>query len=220
MELKEAIETRRSVRLFLPDPIDRKTIAKIVEVARWAPSWGNTQPWDIVYADGDKVKELTELFVAESKSGKGPRPDIVMPTDFPEVHKNRYVGLGRALFTAMGIERDDKERRMEHYMNMYRLFGAPGVLYLTIDGELNEPYSCLDIGSIGTTICYLAVEEGLGTIYLAASMHYPDIVRRVLGIPDTKKVVIGIAIGKAHPDAPASVFRSDREPVENILTFV
>ena len=98
-------------------------------------------------------------------------------------------------------------------------FGAPACVYFTIDGGLNEQYACLDIGSIGTTLCFAALQEGLGTIYLAASMHYPDIVKRVLDIPESKKVVIGIAIGRAHPDAPASVFRSDREPTENILRF-
>ncbi len=219
MELNEAIHGRRSVRLFLPDPIPRDTISKIVETARWAPSWGNTQPWEIVYADGEKAKQLGDLFVAEAESGKFPRPDINMPLDFTGDHKARYVGLGKALLTSMGIARDDKAARQQHWLNMYKFFGAPGVVYFTIDGGLNEPYSCLDIGSIGTTLCYLAFEQGLGTIFLAASMHYPDIVKRVLDIPATKKVVIGIAIGKPHPTAPASLFRSDREPVEKVLRF-
>jgi nitroreductase len=219
MELSDAIRGRRSIRRFLPDPVSRDTIGKIVELARWAPSWGNTQPWDIVYADGEKVKALTEAFVEEASNGNFPRPDIVMPVDFPEKYKNRYVSLGRALFTKMGIERQDMTARTEHYMNMYRFFGAPGIFYLTILGELNEPYSCLDLGSVGTTICYGAFQEGLGTIYLAASMHYPDVVRRILDIPGTQKVVIGIAIGKPHPDHPASLFRSERESVETILRF-
>ena len=119
----------------------------------------------------------------------------------------------------MGIAREYTQARAEHYLTMYRFFGGPAVIYLTIDGGLNEPYACLDIGSIGTTICYAAVQEGLGTIYLAASMHYPDIVRKILRIPETKKVVIGIAVGTPHPEAPASLFRSQREPVENIMRF-
>lgn len=219
MELNDAIHGRRSIRLFLPDPIPRATITKIVELARWAPSWGNTQPWEIVVADGDKVEELKTAFVEESKKGQSPRPDIKMPVDFPQPHKGRYSGLGKALFAALGIRRDDSDARAQHYLNMYRLFGAPACIYLTIDDRLNEPYACLDIGSIGSTICYAAFQEGLGTTFLALSMHYPDIVKRVLNVPESKKVVIGIAIGKAHPDAPASVFRSDREPVENILRF-
>ncbi len=217
MELNDAVHGRRSVRAFLPDPVSRDTIQKIVDLARWAPSWGNTQPWEVVYADGEKAAQLAEAFEAEAKKGQKPRPNINMPIEFSGVHKDRYIGLGRELFTKMGIERDDKEARFQHYINMYRFFGAPGVFYLTIDGELNEPYSCLDIGSIGTTLCYAAYQEGLGTIYLAASMHFPDIVKKVLDIPESKKVVIGIAVGVPHPDAPASVFRSPRDPLENIF---
>jgi nitroreductase len=219
MKLNDAVLSRRSIRAFLPDPVPREKILKIIEIARWAPSWGNIQPWEIIVADGKKTKLLAEAFVAESKKGANPRPDIDMPIKYPTIHKERYIALGRALFADMGIAREDKQARTEHYFNMYRFFGAPAVIYLIIDGGLNEPYACLDIGSIGTTICYVAFQEGLGTIYLAASMHYPDIVRKILEMPETKKVVIGIAIGTPHPDAPASLFRSQREPVERIMRF-
>ena len=219
MNLNDAVLSRRSIRAFLPDPVSREKISKILELARWAPSWGNIQPWEIVVADDEKAKLLAEAFVAESKKGASPRPDITMPVEYPTIHKERYVSLGRALFTEMGIAREDKKARIEHYLNMYRFFGAPAVIYLTIDGGLNEPYACLDMGSIGTTICYAAAQEGLGTIYLAGSVHYPDIARKILHIPETKKVVIGIAIGTSHPEAPASLFRSQREPVEKIMRF-
>jgi len=178
MKLNDAVLSRRSIRAFLPDPVPREKIIKILEIARWAPSWGNIQPWEIVVADGEKTKLLAEAFVDESKKGISLRPDINMPVDYPAIHKERYVSLGRTLFTEMGIAREDKQARIEHYLNMYRFFGAPAVIYLTIDGGLNEPYACLDIGSIGTTICYAAVQEGLGTIYLAASMHYPYIAKK------------------------------------------
>jgi len=219
MELNETIERRRSIRAFLPDPVPREKIQKIVETARWAPSWGNTQPWEIVIADGEKAGQLARALEAEGKKGTNPRPDIVMPMQFPEIHKTRYVSLGKALFTSMGIQRGDRKARTQHYLNMYLFFGAPTVVYFVIDGRLNEPYACLDIGSIGTTFCYLAYQEGLGTIYLAASMHFPDIVKDILDIPEDKKVVIGIAVGTPHPDVPASLFRSEREPVENLLRF-
>lgn len=219
MEFNDAVRERRSVRLFLPDPVPRETITRLVDLARWAPSWGNTQPWEVVAADGERAQQLAEAFAAEGEKGTTPRPDVAMPVDFPENHKKRYIGLGRDLLTFMGIARDDKQARLQHYLNMYRFFGAPAVIYLLMDGALNEPYACLDLGSFGTTLCYGAVQEGLGTIYLAASMHFPDIVRRILHIPEEKKVVIGIAIGTPHPSAPASLFRSARVPVEEILRF-
>jgi nitroreductase len=219
VELTDAILSRRSVRLFLPDPVPRDAVRKLVEIARWAPSWGNTQPWEVVVAEGEKTAVLADLFVKEAQSGAAPRPDIAMPLNFEPPHKDRYFGLGRALFAAMGIKREDTEARNQHYLNMYRFFGAPNVVYLLIDARLNEPYACLDIGSFGTTLCHAATQEGLGTIFLAAAMHYPDIVKRALGVGDDKKVVIGIALGKPHPTAPASVFRSERLPVEAILRF-
>jgi nitroreductase len=219
MDLNEAIQGRRSIRAFLPDPVPRETMRKIIELARWAPSWGNTQPWEVVVADGEKARELARLFEEAGRALTNPHPDIEMPIKFSQPYKDRYMDLGRDLLTFMGIDRSDKAARLEHYMNMYKLFGAPACIYLRIDQELNVPYSCLDLGSFGTTLCYAALQEGLGTIYLAAAMHFPDIVRKTLDIPETKKIVIGIAIGVPHPDAPASLFRSNRAPVDEILRF-
>jgi nitroreductase len=219
MELIEAVHGRRSIRAFLPEPVPRDKIVKIVEAAQWAPSWGNTQPWEVVVADGEKAARLAEVFVAEAMKGAPPRPDIPMPVEFADPYKKRYMGLGRDLLTFLGIAREDQDGRIQHYLNMYRFFGAPAVVYLVIDGGLNEPYSCLDIGSFGTTLCYAAVQEGLGTIYLAAAMHFPDIVKNVLDISAHKKVVIGIAIGRPHPDAPGAIFRSGRAPLDEILRF-
>jgi nitroreductase len=219
MEFGEAVRGRRSIRLFLPDPVPREAIIRMVELARWAPSWGNTQPWELVVADGEKCKELARLFEAELKKDEPSRPDIEMPTEFPELHKNRYTMLGKELLTHMGIHRGDKEARQQHWVNMYKFFGAPAVIYLVVDRGFSVPYACLDIGSIGTTLCYAAMQEGLGTIYLASSARYPDIVKRVLDIPADKKVVIGIAVGYPHPTDPASTFRSDRAPMDEVLRF-
>lgn len=219
MELDAAILGRRSIRAFLPDPVPREKISKIIELARWAPSWGNTQPWEIVVADGDKAGRLADAFVEELLAGKPIRSDLPTPTEFPEVNKRRYTGLGKDLFTCLGVARDDNEGRRQHYINMFKFFGAPAIIYLLLDSRLNVPYACLDLGSIGTTICYAALQESLGTIYLAASMQFPDLVRSVLEIPENKKVVIGIAIGFPHPEAPAALFRSSRVPVEELFRF-
>ncbi len=219
MDLIEAVQNRRSIRAFLPDPVPRALVTKVVDLARWAPSWGNTQPWEVVVADGEKAVQLADAFEAEARKGEGPRPDIAMPGEFPSPYKERYFGLGKSLFTAMGIERGDKDARFRHYINMYHFFGAPACVYFIIGGALNEPYSCLDIGSIGTTMCYAAHQEGLGTIYLAHAAHFPDIIKKTLDIPAEKKVVVGIAIGYPHPAAPGSLFRSERESVESVLRF-
>jgi len=219
MELSEAIRSRRSIRLFLPDPVPREAITRMVELARWAPSWGNTQPWELVVADGEKCKELVRLFEAEFKNEAPWRSDIEIPLEFPELHKKRYTSLGKELLTHIGIDREDKAARRQHYLNMYKFFGAPTVIYLVMDGRLSVPYACLDIGSIGVTLCYAAIREGLATILLASAARYPDIVRRVLDIPSDKKIVIGIGVGYPHPTDPSNTFRSNRISVDEILRF-
>ncbi len=59
LEVLEAIRTRRSIRKYKTDPIDDKTLEMVLEAARWAPSWANTQCWRfIVVRDGDIKSKL------------------------------------------------------------------------------------------------------------------------------------------------------------------
>ena len=54
MDVFDAIKTRRSIRKYKPDPVNDEDLQKIIEAARWAPSWGNTQCWRfIVVRDAD-----------------------------------------------------------------------------------------------------------------------------------------------------------------------
>jgi nitroreductase len=61
MELMEVIRKRRSVRKYKPDPVPQEDIAYILEAARLAPSWANTQCWHfIVVTDGDTRREIAK----------------------------------------------------------------------------------------------------------------------------------------------------------------
>jgi nitroreductase len=57
MDVMEAIKTRRSVRRFKPDPIPDDVMREILEAARWAPSWANTQCWEFIVVKDQAVKE-------------------------------------------------------------------------------------------------------------------------------------------------------------------
>ena len=48
MEVLEAIRTRRSIRKYTADPVDDRTLETVLEAARQAPSWANTQCWHFV----------------------------------------------------------------------------------------------------------------------------------------------------------------------------
>jgi nitroreductase len=57
----EAIQRRHSVRAYLPDPISKEKLGKILEAARLAPSASNLQPWHfIVVTDAQKRKDIAK----------------------------------------------------------------------------------------------------------------------------------------------------------------
>ena len=67
MEVLEAIKTRRSIRKYKPIPVDDKTMELVLEAARWAPSWANTQCWRfIVVRDSDERNRLADTVITVS----------------------------------------------------------------------------------------------------------------------------------------------------------
>jgi len=55
-ELLGLVKARRSIRRFKPDPIPQEYIDKIIEMARWAPSGFNQQPWEFVVIKKPELK--------------------------------------------------------------------------------------------------------------------------------------------------------------------
>ncbi len=56
MEVMSAIKTRRSIRRYKPDPVREEDLQVILEAARWAPSWRNTQCWRFIVVRDPEVK--------------------------------------------------------------------------------------------------------------------------------------------------------------------
>jgi nitroreductase len=57
MEVMEAIRTRRSIRKYRSDPVPQEDIEYLLEAARLAPSWANSQCWHFVVVTDPQVKE-------------------------------------------------------------------------------------------------------------------------------------------------------------------
>jgi nitroreductase len=57
MDVMQAILERRSVRRYRPDPVSDEVVNEILEAARWAPSWRNSQCWRFVVVRDKGVKE-------------------------------------------------------------------------------------------------------------------------------------------------------------------
>jgi len=57
MDVEEAIKGRRSIRKYTDDDVPDEVIFKIIDAARWAPSWGNVQCWEFVVIKDKEIKE-------------------------------------------------------------------------------------------------------------------------------------------------------------------
>jgi nitroreductase len=61
LEVQEAIRTRRSIRRYKDTGVDDEILEQVLEAARWAPSWANTQVWRfIVVRDEATRAELAD----------------------------------------------------------------------------------------------------------------------------------------------------------------
>jgi nitroreductase len=69
MDSMQGIKERRSVRAYKPDPIPEEKLRKVLEAVQWAPSWANTQCWEIIVVrDAGIKKQLAETLPAGNPS--------------------------------------------------------------------------------------------------------------------------------------------------------
>lgn len=215
----EAIETRRSIRGFLPRPVPRETIERLLALASRAPSGSNTQPWKVRVLTGAALERLTRaLSAAHYAEEPEAREYNYYMVNWREPYLGRRRKVGWQLFTLTGVARGDREASLKQRGRNYIFFGAPVGLVFTIERDL-EQGSWLDYGMFLQTLMIAARGRGLDTCPQASIANYPDIVRRELGIPEGELVVCGMALGYADPDEPANALWSEREPVSGFATF-
>jgi nitroreductase len=214
----DAIASRRSVRAFLPDPVDRRTVESILETAAWAPSGSNIQPWKVQVLHGRKRDELARVLTAAHDEG-GETPEYLY---YPKVWREPYLGRRRAtgwqLYEAQGIRKGDREAAHRYRATNYDFFGAPVGLIVTMDREM-ETGSWIDVGAFVQSILVAARAFDLDSCPQAAFANYGDKVRATLGIPADQIVVCGIAIGRADRAHAANRVRAAREPLSGFATF-
>ncbi len=226
MELLEAIKSRKSVRAFKPEPVSTETIKKVLEIATRAPSSVNSQPWEFFIVKGEKLDEMKNKMVEQLRRGNKPCPDVPLPgktgTDMglQGVYKKRQVVLGVTMFKLLGIAKGDQQAIMDYMASMYRFFDAPAVIIIVIDKMLQLTYPLIDTGALIQTIALTALEFDLGTCIMRAIVDYPEQARKIVGIPDSKHLIIGMTIGYPDWDHPINSFQTERDELEGLLTVV
>jgi nitroreductase len=215
MELAQAIRERKSIRAFKSDPVPKDIIRELLEIAAHAPSSMNTQPWHITVVTGaalDTIRQgnLDMLTVA------APGPERPLEGRYRE----RRLELEQQLFALLGITRDNKEQRNELLKQRTRFYDAPAVIFLSIDETLGDRTPYFDCGLLTQTICLIALNYDLGTCILASGLRFPDVIRRVTGIPSSQRLLFSICLGYPDWTKPANRMESKRDPIDDIVKWV
>ena len=222
LTVEEALLSRRSIRAFRPDPVPRGLVAEILALASRAPSGTNIQPWKVRVLAGRERDRLAKAMV-ETYLGKGEEafkyPYNYYPVKWREPYLARRRKVGWDLYGLLGLTRENKEGMARQHARNFSFFGAPVALIFTIDADM-ELGSWLDYGMFLENIMLAARGKGLDTCPQAAIASAHKVVREVLAIPESEKIVCGMSLGYADPDAVENTLVTVREPVGGFTQFL
>ena len=218
MSLVEAIYTRRSVRGYLDKQVPADVLERIFEIAQQAPSNCNVQPWKVYVASGALRDRIREELVKRVTNRVPPNPDYEYRGDFKDEYRTRQVECAVALYSKMGIGRDDKEGRMRALLRNFELFDAPYVGFIGMHPDFGTTVAT-DVGMYAQTLMLTMTAFGLHSCPMGAMRNYPDLVRECFDIQDDTRILFGICFGYEDPAVDANACRTTRDPVAANVVF-
>jgi nitroreductase len=218
MQIIEAINTRRSIRAFKPDAVPKETLRQILEIAGRAPSAMNSQPWEFCVIGGEVLDKVRQGNLEKLRAGETPQGEqSVVGWSKESVYRDRQVELAVQLFHLMGIQRQDKDKRTQWSERGFRFFDAPAAILVLTDTALKPDTPLIDIGIVIQTICLAALAYDLSTCIEDQGCLYPQVLRKLLDIPENRRIVMSIAIGYPDETYPANQIRTTRVPIDDIV---
>jgi nitroreductase len=218
MSVSDAVASRRSVRAFADKPVHLEILREILDKARFAPSGCNFQPWEATVLTGEPLRELR----ARMQAAEPQNPieyDFSAPNASPP-HLARLHALGAALYTSLGIERDDAQSRARFMAANIDSFAAPAVLLCYFPRLMKAP-QWSDVGMWLQTIMLLVREAGLDSCPQEFLSLHARLIKDFLGVNDETHIFFcGLAIGYRDPDAPVNHFQRQRVPLDEQVRFL
>ena len=201
---------RRSVRAYLPAPVSEDLLGQIMTTARLAPSGANLQPGVFVAVRGAVRQQLSDDLAQAWREGRQETEDYdYFPKPMPHTLRRRQVAAAQALYGALGVARDDRAGRDAQFERNFRFFDAPVALIVTMPHDFGAG-GYMDLGMALYGLMLAAQAKGLSTCAIGAMASYPSLIRQHLGLDADTKVVCGMALGYADPDAPVNQTQTTR----------
>lgn len=219
MDAIECIKTRMSIRKFKSEPVPKEVLSDIINIAKWSPSYKNSQPWEAVILSGNKKEALSKMLIGLLENGTKPCPDLPAPESWPAAEAARIDHLYKMRSVATGIDMNDPENLIKAKKANFSFYGAPHAIYLFQDASLTS-WSLFDLGLFAQSLMLSAHAHGLGTVPQAFATDYAQDIKRFLSIPETKRLVLGISIGYPDMESPVNAFRTDRVETDEIVKWI
>ncbi len=221
--IETAIETRRSLRAFLPTPVPEALIRRVLEVAARAPSGTNTQPWKVYVLSGEARRALSRRIIAAyddpAERATHAEEYAYYPTEWKSPFIDRRRKVGWDLYGLLGIGKSDKARMHAQHSRNYDFFGAPVGLMFTIDRVMRQG-SWLDYGMFLQSVMVAARAHDLHTCPQAAFTQFHRLIMPAIGAPPEEQLVCGMSLGYADFDAVENTLQTEREPVDGFARFL
>ncbi len=220
LSASDLIKSRISTRAFLPDPVSEAEIRAILDIAKFAPSGGNLQPWKMHVVTGaakDRVIEAVMKAIAENPFADEAELKVY-PDALWEPHRTRRFAVGEQMYALLGIPREDKMARLMNLRKNFEFFGAPVGLFFTLDRRFDKG-QWAHLGMFMQSVALVAEERGLATCMQEAWTTRAKTVSAILGVPDTEQLYCGMALGRPDRGAAVNQLRSERAPLEEFVTF-
>jgi nitroreductase len=218
MDVIEALYGRFSARAFQPRAIPKETLMKIFEAAVRAPSWADSQPWEVYLAAGATLDKLRKANLELFKSGAPRAIEVPGSQKWPDEIQSRIERNMEERSRELGLAREDKAGRQKLTEHNFRFFGAPAVAFLCMDKTLSS-WSSFDMGAFSFGLMLAAREFGVDSVPAVMMVSYPVLIRETLNIPANLTILFAVALGYQDEADPLNKFRSIRRPADEITHF-
>lgn len=221
MKFDEVVQHRRSIRGYLDKPVPKALIREVLALAMRAPTSYNTQPWNFYVVTGAVLDRIRQGNVERTLAGVPDSREFRTGPGYDGVHRERQIGVAKQLFTAMGIERDNKDKRHDWVLRGFRQFDAPISIVVTYDRSIHgsdvAPFDC---GGVVNAIVNAAWSRGLGCVINSQGIMQSPVVRAEAGIAEDQVIQTCIAMGWPDDSFPANAVVSHRKSVDEAAHFV
>ncbi|MEW5902660.1 MAG: nitroreductase [Acidobacteriota bacterium] len=216
MDLFEAFRARRSVRAYRDEPVPRDLLERILSEASRAPSAINMQPWEVHVVIGEERKRLSRRLLKafrERSVSCGPGAAGVLPQRYMD-RSRECADLMIPLLARMGL--DFRTFINEGSLDFY---AAPVVVLMFLD-DCFPPERMADVGLFTAFLLLAATAEGLATCPIGMVRAYEDDLKDHLNVPESKRLVVAVALGYPDDTAPINEFRSPRAELKEFVRWI